>query len=73
MSRGASWVSIAASSGHRHATLLVLEAFGFGDVLKRERITSHNFNTIDGFAIPNTDGYTNLSTLIFPGMFQKVD
>ena len=72
-SLGAASVVVAEGPGHRHDTLLVLEDSGLGDVLYEDRIAFHDLNTMDGWTVPNAGGYTNLTTLTFPRLFQEVD
>ena len=72
-SLGAASVVVAEGPGHQHDTLFVLEDPGLGDVLHKDRIAFHDLNTIVGFTIPNAGGYTNLSILTFPRLFQEVD
>ncbi len=73
LSFGAAAVMVGEGPGHRHDTLLVLEDSGLAEVLYEDRIPFHDLNSLDGVPIPNTGGYTKLSTLMFPKLSLKVD
>jgi uncharacterized protein (DUF362 family) len=70
---GAASVVVAEGPGHRHDSLFVLEESGLADVLYEDRIPFHDLNTLEGVAMPNLGGQTNLTTLTFPRMVQEVD
>ncbi len=70
---GAKSVVVGEGPGHRRDALQILEEAGLADVLYEDRIQFVSLNDMTGYSQPNIGRQTDLTSLIFPDIFQEID